>query len=165
VLRFVISEEGFAVYMTVLVQHSWLRWIVLAIGVIAAVRAWVGWQGRRPWTPTDTRTGRIFGIAADVQFVLGLVLYAVLSPMTKAAFGAGSEMMRNPQLRFWAVEHVALMVLAVASIHVGQVLSRRATADPARHRRAALFFTLACILALAGIPWPGGPNARPLFRI
>lgn len=152
-------------YTTVLALHSWWRWIVFAIGLAALLRAWAGWLGGRPWTRADVRLGRAFGTVADIQFVLGLILYAVLSPITKAAFGAGSEMMRNPQLRYWAVEHVALMVLAVASIHVGQVLAKRATLDRKRHRVAALLFTLAAILLLAGIPWPGGPVPRPLFRM
>jgi hypothetical protein len=72
--------------------------------------------------------------------------------------------MREPGIRFWAVEHVFGMVVGVALAHIGRTRIRKAVTDVRRHRLALIFFSLALIAILVSIPWPGTPNARPLFR-
>jgi hypothetical protein len=71
--------------------------------------------------------------------------------------------MRDSALRFWAVEHVAGMVVASALLHVGRARARKAP-DVKRHRIIAIFFGLALLAVLLSIPWPGMPAERPLFR-
>jgi hypothetical protein len=58
-----------------------------------------------------------------------------------------------------------MMLLALIFVHVGRVLVRKAADARVRHRRAALHFTAATILMIAGTPWPGSANARALFRL
>jgi hypothetical protein len=57
------------------------------------------------------------------------------------------------------VEHIALMIFALGLSHGGRTLSRKATSAAAKHRAAAILFTLALLVVLAAIPW-----ARPLIR-
>jgi hypothetical protein len=149
-------------YSLVLTVHSWLRWLVLLSGVLAVGRAVTA--GSRPWLHSDDRAGRFFGISLDVQFLLGVLLYFVLSPFTRQALQDFGGAMGTPALRFWAVEHVFGMVVAVALAHVGRGRTRKAPTDRKRHRTAALFYGLALLAVLAAIPWPGMPNGRPLFR-
>ena len=144
--------------------HSLLRWAVLVTALLAVLRAVPGWLGGKPWTPADDNMGRWFVLSLDAQFLVGLVLYVALSPFTTQAFGDFGAAMRDPGLRFWAVEHAVLMIAAIALAHIGRARLRRATTDPARHRTAAVFFTMALFLVLVAIPWPGLPNGRPLLR-
>ena len=149
--------------IAVLTLHSWLRWLVLLTGFLAFGRAAAGASGRKPWKPSDDRAGFWFVMALDVQFLLGLILYAFLSPITRAAFGDFGAAMKNSGLRFWAVEHVFGMLIGVALAHVGRVRARK-TDSLRRHRVTAIFFGLALAAILASIPWPGTPNGRPLLR-
>ena len=149
--------------IAVLTLHSWLRWLVLLTGVVAFVRAAAGASGRKPWKPSDDRAGFWFVTALDAQFTLGLILYAFLSPITRAAFGDFGAAMKNSGLRFWAVEHVFGMLIGVALAHIGRVRARK-TDSLRRHKVAAIFFGLALAVILASIPWPGTPNGRPLLR-
>jgi hypothetical protein len=153
------------VYAGLLFVHSWLRWVVLILGALAAAQALAGWLGGRRWTPADDRAGLLFSIALDAQFLAGLALYVFLSPISRAALQSGSAAMQNAQLRFWGYEHPAMMLLALIFVHVGRVLVRKAADARVRHRRAALHFTAATILMIAGTPWPGSANARALFRL
>jgi hypothetical protein len=57
------------------------------------------------------------------------------------------------------------MVGALIVAHVGNVLARKASTDPSRHLRGAIYLGLALLLTLIGIPWPGMPNGRELFRL
>ena len=147
-------------YSTVLMLHAILRWVVVLAGLLAVVRALSGTFGRKPWTGADDGTGRAFVMALDVQFLVGLILYAALSPITQTAFRDFGAAMRTPALRYWAVEHVTGMVIALALAHIGRARLRRAD-GVARHRTAAVFFGLALLALLASIPWPGMPNGRP----
>ena len=69
-------------YGIVLLLHSLLRWLVLIAGLLAAARGISGWRSRRPWTLPDERAGLWFTMTLDLQFLLGLLLYGVLSPIT-----------------------------------------------------------------------------------
>jgi hypothetical protein len=152
-------------YSFTLALHSLLRWLVLIFAVLAVVRAFAGWSGGRPWTRSDDRAGLWFTISLDIQILLGLPLYFILSPFTRVALDNFGAAMRDPNLRFWAVEHVTMMLLAAVIAHVARVRIRRAPGDAARHRRAAIGFLIALLLVLAAIPWPGMMNGRPLIRL
>jgi hypothetical protein len=150
-------------YPLAILLHSWLRWVILILGVIAVVRA-IGGRSGRPWAHTDDTISKWFGITLDIQFVIGLLLYVWLSPVTQVAFADFGGAMRNAGLRFWAVEHLAGMLIAVALVHIGRVKIRKATTDRRRHTLAAIFYGIALILMLASIQWPGMAGGRPLFR-
>jgi hypothetical protein len=151
-------------YSATLVVHSLLRWLVLAAGLTAVFRAFGGSRSERPWDSADNLAGLWFIIALDLQLLLGLLLYARLSPITQIAFLDFAGAMRNPTLRFWAVEHGVGVLVAVVLAHVGRVRVRRAATDAQRHSRASLFFAIALLAIIASIPWPGLPYGRPLFR-
>lgn len=149
-------------YSGILLIHSWLRWAVLLLGLTAFVRGVT--RSQRPWTPTDQSVSRWFTMAIDLQFLLGALLYFVLSPFTTAAFSDFGAAMGNSGLRFWAVEHVFGMVVAIALAHIGRTKIAKAPTDGRRHRLAAIFYGLALLAIVLSIPWPGSPNARPMFR-
>lgn len=151
-------------YDYVLTAHSWLRWVVLIAGLFAVVRAVAGWSGRRPWMRLDERAGFWFTLSLDLQMLLGLILYLALSPITRAAMGDFGAAMRSSGLRFWAVEHVFGMIVAIVFAHAGRARTRKLTESIARHKVAAICFVLALLAVLISIPWPGMPNGRPLLR-
>jgi hypothetical protein len=150
-------------YNVVLLLHSWLRWLVLLAGLAVVVRSALGMSGK-PWTATDERGVRMFTISLDIQTLLGLLLYFVLSPFVQLAMSDAAAAMRDRDLRFWLVEHLAGMVVALALAHVGRARIRRARDDGSKQRMAVMFMGLALVAILLSIPWPGMPSARPLFR-
>ena len=151
-------------YDLLLFAHSWLRWLVLLAGLAAIVRAVVGVNTRRPWTPLDDRSGMWFTASLDLQLLIGLVLYAFLSPVTQSAFVDMAAAMRAAPVRFFAVEHPVGMIAAIALAHIGRVRIRKAADSESRHKQALVFFGLALLVLLLSMPWPIGPGARSLFR-
>ena len=150
-------------YSLFVALHSLLRWVVLIAGILAVGRAVAGLLGPRPWTPRDDRGGRFFVMAVDTQMLVGLILYGILSPITYAAFSNMGAAMKDGTLRFYTVEHVFMMLIAVALVHIGRKRVQKAAGDAAKHRTAAIFFGLALVLILAGIPWPFREVGRPLL--
>jgi len=140
-------------YTLTLVIHSLLRWLVVAFGLIAFARGLVGWLGAKPWTTIDNRLSAVFVISLDVQMLLGLLLYAVLSPLTTMGFQNMAAAMQNSIVRFFLVEHLVMMIVAIGLAHVGRAKAKRADDPTAKHRLEAIFFGLAVALILYAIPW------------
>ena len=151
-------------YSALLLIHNLLRWVVLLLAILVVVRAVLGVTGRREWAAADQAGGQWFGRMLDLQLLLGLVLYIFLSPFTREAFGDFGAAMRNPPLRFFAVEHLIGMIIAVALVHIGTARVKKAKDAAQRHKNALLFYALALVIMLLSIPWPGMPAGRPLLR-
>jgi hypothetical protein len=155
-------------YSTFLLLHSWLRWLALIAGVVAtfaALRKGEGTQQGLQSLRAAERWGLIFMITLDVQMLLGLLLYGLFSPYTAAAMNDFGAAMRDPVLRFWAVEHFTMMLAAVVLVHVGRVLARKTGDADKKRKRLLICFGLALLLMVAGMPWPGMATGRPLFRV
>jgi hypothetical protein len=146
-------------YTTVLIVHSWIRWVALIAAIGAAFAA------LRKQDGAMERWGMIAMTTLDLQMLLGLILYLALSPNTAAIMNNFAGAMKDPTARFWAVEHVATMFLAVIIAHVGRVLARKATSPEAKRRRTLICFSLAALFMIIGMPWPGRPGGRPLLRL
>lgn len=140
-------------YAFILAVHNILRWVVLILLILALVRAFWGWFGRREWTSTDRKVGMFYSVSLDVQLLLGLILYFVLSPITKLAFGDFGAALANTDLRFFVFEHMLMMVLAVVFAHVGVAAAKRADESIQKHRRTAIWFGLSLLAILLGMPW------------
>lgn len=149
-------------YLAILTVHSWVRWAALVLGAGASLAA-VGDRSEAPGGPAD-RWGLFLVIVLDVQMLLGLLLYVALSPFTKVAFADFGMAMRDPSLRYWAVEHISMMLLAVVIVHVTRVAVRSARTPAGRRTRRIFGFGIATLAMLVATPWPGLPNGRPLFR-
>jgi hypothetical protein len=152
-------------YSLFLILHSWARWAVIVLTLLAVVGGLRGLQSGGSWTPANRRANLLATIALDVQLLLGLGLYVLFSPFTTEALRGFGAAMRSPALRFWAVEHLAMMMAALVLAHVGNVSARKASTDQARHLRSTMFFGIVLLLIVLGTPWPGLSNGRPLFRL
>ncbi|HEU5257421.1 MAG TPA: hypothetical protein VFU28_15615 [Vicinamibacterales bacterium] len=151
-------------YSSALWLHSWLRWAVLLTGLVAWLRAISGKTARRPWTPKDELWGLLLTISVDLQFLVGVVLYAFLSPIVRQGLRNFSVAMQINVVRFFTIEHAIGMIAGIALVHIGRVKIRKAADADRKHRLAMVFFGIALVLMIISIPWPGLPVARPLFR-
>ena len=149
-------------YPAVLTIHSWLRWAALVLGATATFNAFRV-RSDTAARPRGQRLDWAFMLALDLQVLFGLLLYFGLSPFTSAAMSNMAVALRDPALRFWALTHVATMLVALVAVRAGRVL---AMGEPSRARRNGryLCFAIALLVMMAGVPWPGLAYARPLFR-
>ena len=140
-------------YLGILHLHNTLRWLLLIGLLITLIRYLAGWLGNRPWKKLD----HILGIAVtwlmDLQLITGLALYFFLSPITKMALSDFGAAMKNPDLRFYAVEHVLMMFTAVVLVHIGREKSKKALTDTGKFKMGSIFFLIALMVIYAAIPW------------
>lgn len=147
----------------VLVLHNSVRWVILCALVVVGWRSFVAWRKGRVWRTWDERWHVLLVAAFDTQLLLGLTLYLWLSPLPRALWADFAGGMKNRVLRFFGLEHIAMMVLAVIVVHVGRAISKRASAAR-RHRHVWISTLAALVIVAASIPWPGLEHARPLLR-
>jgi len=121
-------------YTGLLHTHNMFRWLVLITMILAVVFAFAGWFSKREWNKRDNLTGLLLTIFMDIQFLVGIILYAFVSPVTKSAFNDFGAAMKDSDLRFYAVEHILMMLIALALVHIGRAKSKRATAPWKKHR-------------------------------
>src|SRR3990170_1116459 len=106
-------------YETTLVIHSLLRWVVVLTGLYSVINALSGVVSKRLWSPPDLKPHRWFMIALDTQFLVGVLLFGVVSPLVGGAMSNMGEAMRTPALRYWLVEHPLPMFVALGLVHLG----------------------------------------------
>ncbi len=142
--------------------HGLVRWLVLGGAVAATVLAWQASRGRAVSAPLHKRANLLYLISVDVQLVLGLWLW-LQSPLVKSARLDMAAAMHDPQLRFFTVEHPALLLLATVAMHVGFALAKRAQGQAAAYRKAFLAYAASLALILLAIPWPFRAVGRALW--
>lgn len=123
--------------------HSGWRYIVLILLVVAVLQALIGWFGNKSYTEGNRKLNVFTLISAHIQLLFGLVLY-FLSPLTKGP-------MAEAVFRYWKVEHVTMMVLAIVLITIGNAKSKKVKDNVAKHKTIAIFFGIALILILTSI--------------
>lgn len=134
--------------------HSLLRYALLLALVYAFVVNLRGVLQQRPIL-TGERTITILAmVLCHVQLVLGGILYAMDYSMI--------DQMDDPYRRFWKFEHISMMIVAIALITVGRMLSKRAKDERTKQMRIVVFYGLGLLLILLAIPWPFRDEFRPL---
>ncbi len=153
-------------YGITLFLHSWTRWAVVVTALMTLVPSILGWLSGAHWDDAKSKWASWYVNSTSIQLVLGLLLYGVFSPVMQKAFSNFGGAMKDGVLRFWAVEHMMMMIIAVALAHIGAGRIKKAASDVGKHRVAFIFFGLSILIIMASIPWPGsGADPRPLFRL
>lgn len=148
----------------VLILHNLTRWAILILGILALINALTGVLGKRAYTAGDNRSSLLFMISCDVQFLLGLLLYFI-GPWFGLLKNNTKEVMQSNAMRFFAVEHASMMILAWLLVHIGRIAVKKAPTDASKHKRMLIYFGLAICLILAAMPWPFREAVgRPWFR-
>ena len=139
-------------YSLLLALHNIMRWAVVIAALWLLVRTYIGLFTKGDWSDRENGAVRYYTISMDVQLLLGLILYFV-SPVTKAAMSNMGAAMGDGTLRFFGVEHISMMIIAVILAHVGSVLVKRQTESRSKYIRSAIWFTLSILIVVAAIPW------------
>ena len=127
--------------------HSILRYIVLLGGIGSIIAILMAARGRAKMFST------IFLASTHLQVVIGLVLYFGLG-WANAFKGGVGEVMGNTVRRFFAVEHISMMIIAAVLITIGNSKLKKALANNGKLRPTLILYIIALVVIFAAIPWP-----------
>ena len=128
-------------------MHSLLRWILLVLLVISIVKVFTS----KDYTKGDKKLALFTMIAAHVQLILGFSLY-FMKGVYKYFSNEGA--MADSFQRFWMVEHLTGMLIAIILITIGHSKVKKASDVVGKNKAIRIFFTIALIIILITIPWP-----------
>jgi hypothetical protein len=141
-------------YTGLLHLHSLLRWVILVCLLLALFKSFLDRGGA--FTATHKRIGLVLMISCDLMLLIGLYQWAfgptwgLISLKTRSF----SEVMKDPVARFFAIEHITAMIIAIVLVHIGRSYSKKNIPDTMKHKRTLLFYGLALLIILISVPWP-----------
>ena len=152
-------------YTGLLHLHSFIRWVILILEIVAIYQCYTGMSSGRPFGAGDRKVGLFLMISAHTQLLVGLYLYLAgpwgLANISNLGFG---EVMKDKVARFYAVEHIFGMLVAIVLITIGRGAAKKAIPDAAKFKRGFWLFLIALVIILATIPWPFREGiSRPWF--
>jgi hypothetical protein len=125
--------------------HSGLRWIALLLLLLAIISAFTAKNYEKKHRLVNLFTMITF----HTQLVLGIILYFLSD---KVQFTEG--WMKQAMYRFYGMEHLTGMLLAIIAITIGHSKSKKAADAASKFKAIKLWYVLALILVVAFIPWP-----------
>ncbi|WP_214072887.1 hypothetical protein [Mucilaginibacter sp. dw_454] len=151
-------------YNTLLALHSLTRWLVLGSLIFALFRAYRGWLLKKQFLKTDSVSRMVAASAAHVQLVFGLWLYFI-SPIVAYFLHNFHTAMHERAIRFFGMEHVTMMLIAITIITIGAAKAKRKPTDKEKFKTMAIWFTIGLLIILSSVPWSFSPLiSRPNFR-
>ncbi|MBN8678495.1 MAG: hypothetical protein J0M29_09735 [Chitinophagales bacterium] len=130
--------------------HSYNRYLILAALVYVLFRSWSGWMGKKPFEKADnTASVALLGLA-HLQLLLGLIQYFVTS-----AYTTGDMPVSDPWVRYFKMEHISGMILAVVLIQLGRTFSKKAQSDEEKHKKLAIYTTVATLIIVGMLAMKG----------
>ena len=128
--------------------HSGLRWLALALLLFAIVNAGMKLKSGK-YEKGDKMLNLFAMVLLHIQITIGIVLTFMSG---KISYAEG--WMKNPQYRFFGLEHILLMVIAVTLATIGRKKAEKALDPAKKHKTIVIWYTLVLIVIFLGIPWP-----------
>lgn len=135
--------------------HSYNRYLILAALLFVLVRSFSGWFGRKPFETLDDKASLVLLILTHLQLLIGLILYAFVSTWTQTAFADFGAAMKDPMMRYFAVEHILAMVIAVVFIQLGRTFSKKKSEATDKHKSLAIYTAVALLIIVGTLAQKG----------
>lgn len=135
-------------YNGLLHAHSGLRWIALILIITTIIISFI--SKNKPYSPVEKKLALFTLISFHIQALIGLYLY--FSESGRIIFFEG--FMKNGIARFFNIEHIFGMLVAITLITIGYSKAKRKTDDQAKRKIIKKLFIIALIIILVTIPWP-----------
>jgi hypothetical protein len=109
-------------------------------------------------------------IVTHITILIGLYQYffgpkGLVMLTDKINYPDTSLVMKDPVLRFWAVEHITGMLIAAVLITVSRSIAKNnKITDASKNKKLAWLYILSFIIIMASIPWPFRIDGTPWFR-
>lgn len=151
-------------YIFFLALHSLVRWLVLVSLLFAICRASRGWLLNKNFGRFDNAVRYITATIAHIQLIIGLWLYFI-SPIVNYFLHNFQKAIHERQIRFFGMEHITMMLIAVILITIGSVKTKRKISDVEKFKCMTIWYTAALLIILSSVPWSFSPLiSRPLLR-
>lgn len=151
-------------YSKLLLFHSYFRWVVV-IALIGQF-CWIlnHYLKGKTFENKDLQYLLLFCMAFNIQFFVGWLLY-FQSPLVKHFYQAIPKSIKIREVRFFGLEHMTMMSIAIIWMNVSSFLVRKHIGSPKGFSFLFKRHIWILLFVLGSIPWSFSPfTARPNWR-
>lgn len=128
--------------------HIYISSITLLSGILTQVLSIQGWAKKREYSKVDQWSSRIFNVGLFLQLILGFIIYFTLRTSLEGPVWDVPDTENDASLRFWAIEHIALMIFALFLTQLGRVFIKRASHSIRMFKASVFYYGTALLLIL-----------------
>ena len=136
-------------YSILVTTHSVLRWVLFISLVLTIVYAAFNRAGSQPFNKPIKNLSLATVRLLHLQLLVGIILYFI-SP--KVVFSGMA--MKAHLTRFFLVEHLTGMLIAVVLITIGYSKAKKLINDQKKYNTILIYYTIGLLAIIAAIPWP-----------
>lgn len=141
-------------YDALQIVHSYWAYLVVLVITLATINALAGFFSKREYAPKDFRISLFGLITTHLQLLIGIIVFFVSPKILWFKEGVSvGDIMGDPLLRLYNVEHPFTMILMVVFVTIGYSKHKKKLTSTPKFKMLAIFYTLAWVLMLSRIPW------------
>ena len=80
-------------------------------------------------------------------------MYFFFSNLTQSAMENFGAAMKNSELRYWAVEHISIMIIALVVARIGRGKVKKGSTDKKKFKAMGVYTLITLLLVAMRIPW------------
>ncbi|WP_233524547.1 hypothetical protein [Mucilaginibacter conchicola] len=116
------------------------------------------------YTKADNSLRAITASVLHIQLLLGTWLY-IISPVVKYFWQNFKQAVHMREIRFFGMEHIFMMLLAIIILTIGSAKAKRQATDQLKFKTQLMWFGIGLLLILSSVPWAFSPlTHRPWLR-
>jgi len=131
--------------------HIIISTITLLAGILTIGLSIHGLSRKREYGKKDQAASLVFNVALYLQLILGFLIYYVLRSTLEGPVWEVPDTQNDASLRFWAIEHIALMIFALFLTQLGRVFIKRSKGAGRKFRASLFYFSTSLGLILFSV--------------
>lgn len=131
--------------------HIFISTITLLAGVSSILFSIHGLIKKRSYGRVDFVASLVFNVALYFQLILGFLVYYLLRTDLEGPVWEVPNTQNDASLRFWAIEHIALMIFALFLTQLGRVFIKKSRVSYRQFRASLFYFGTSLLLILFSV--------------
>lgn len=131
--------------------HIIISTLTLLAGIGTIIWSIQGLIRKREYGRADSGISLAFNLSLYMQLILGSIIYYLLRTTQEGPLWEIPDTLNDASLRFWAIEHIALMIFALFLTQLGRVFIRKSTGSFRKFRASLFYFGTSLLLILFSV--------------
>ncbi len=128
--------------------HIVISSITLLAGIATIALSVQGIIRKRDYGRSDSGVSMVFNVALYFQLILGFLIYYLLRTAQEGPMWEVPDTQNDASLRFWAIEHIALMIFALFLTQLGRAFIKKSKGSFRKFRASLFYFGASLLLIL-----------------
>ena len=131
--------------------HIIVSTLTLLAGIATIVLSAHGLIRKRDYVRHAAWVSLAFNVALYLQLILGSLIYYLLRSSLEGPMWEVPDTQNDASLRFWAIEHIALMIFALFLTQLGRAFIKKSRGSYRKFRASLFYLGISLLLILFSV--------------